>query len=97
MEKRRSGDPLAADAEANVSLVDWLEREPEQLADDYRRLFVPRNDGRYLQRNALVALGNAGREGDRQLTERYLEGEDPLLREYAAWACGRLDERRGDA
>jgi len=97
VEKRRSGDALAADAEANVSLVDWLEREPEQLADDYRRLFVPRNDGRYLQRNALVALGNAGREGDRQLTERYLGGEDPLLREYAAWACRRLDERRGDA
>ena len=28
----------------------------------YDRLFVPRNDGRYLRRNALVALGNTGSE-----------------------------------
>ncbi len=96
VEKRRANDPLPEDAEANVSLVDWLERDAQQLADDYRRLFVPRNDGRYLQRNALVALGNAGREEDRRLAGRYLEGDDPLLQEYAEWACNRLDEGRGD-
>jgi epoxyqueuosine reductase len=93
VEKRRADMPLPSGAEANVSLVDWLERGADELADDYRRLFVPRNDGRYLQRNALVALGNAGRAEDRAIAEDYLAGDDPLLREYAAWACGRLDER----
>ena len=61
VEKRRAGTPLPGGAEANVSLVDWLERDADELADDYSRLFVPRKDGRYLKRNALVALGNAGR------------------------------------
>jgi epoxyqueuosine reductase len=96
IEKRRAGDPLPTDAEPNVTLADWLEREPAELADDYRRLFVPRNDGRYLKRNALVALGNAGGSDQRPLAERLLEDEDPLLREYADWACNRLEERVGE-
>jgi epoxyqueuosine reductase len=95
VEKRRAGEPLPAGAEANVSLLEWLEHGAEDLAHEYRRLFVPRRDGRYLQRNALVAVGNAGRAEDRTLAERHLVGDDPLLREYAEWACARLDERGG--
>ena len=54
----------------------------------YDRLFVPRNDPRFLRRNALVALGNAG--GDASLAEPFAEGDDPLLREHAEWALERL-------
>jgi epoxyqueuosine reductase len=93
VEKRRAGEVAPLDAEANVSLVEWLEREPDELARDYERLFVPRKDGRYLKRNALVALGNTGRPEDRTVAERFLTDDDPVLREYAAWACARLDER----
>jgi epoxyqueuosine reductase len=96
VEKRRADEPLPADAEANLSLVDWLEREADDLAAEYRRLFVPRKDGRYLKRNALVALGNVGRREDRPMAERYLTHEDPMLREYATWACERLDARHGN-
>ena len=58
VEKRRAGVSLPADAEPHVSLVDWLESEPVALRQRYARLYVPRNDGRFLQRNARVALGN---------------------------------------
>jgi epoxyqueuosine reductase QueG len=51
-------------------------------------LFVPHNDPRYLRRNALVALGNAG--GDPALAEPFAQGDDPLLREHAEWALERL-------
>ena len=47
-----------AGAEPHVSLVDWLEAEPDELRARYPRLYVPRHDGRYLQRNARVALEN---------------------------------------
>jgi epoxyqueuosine reductase len=93
IEKRRAGAPPPADAEANVSLVDWLERDASELADEYARLFVPRRDGRYLQRNALVAIGNVGRAEHRAAVERHRTGEDALLREYAEWASARLDAR----
>jgi epoxyqueuosine reductase len=95
VEKRRAGEPAPAGAQANVSLVDWLERDAGELAREYERLFVPRKDGRYLKRNALVALGNAGRPEDRAIAERFLTDDDPLLRGYAEWACARLDERDG--
>jgi epoxyqueuosine reductase len=93
VEKRRAEEPLPEGAEANVSLVEWLESDADELARRYERLFVPRKDGRFLKRNALVALGNAGRHEDRAIAERYMT--DPKLREYAHWACAKLDERAG--
>jgi epoxyqueuosine reductase len=58
IEKRRAGETLPDGAEPHVSLVEWLESDPEELRDRYARLFVPRNDGRFLQRNARIALAN---------------------------------------
>ena len=92
IEKRRAGDPVPTDAEPTVSLVDWLEAEDAELSVRYERLFVPRNDPRYLRRNALVALGNNGRPEDRELAARYARSEDPLLREHGEWALARLAE-----
>src|SRR5207253_6526695 len=60
IEKRRAGEAPSEDGEAVVSLVEWLEADPADLSRRYDRLYVPRNDGRYLQRNALIALGNTG-------------------------------------
>src|SRR6266516_2507100 len=88
IEKRRAGLEPPAGAEPHISLVDWLEASDDELAERYDRLFVPRNDPRYLRRNALVALGNTG--GDPSLARRYAESDDELLREHAEWALERL-------
>jgi epoxyqueuosine reductase len=93
IEKRRDGIPLPADAEPTVSLVDWLEAEDAELRVRYRRLFVPRNDPRFLRRNALIALGNNGTDEHRELLDRYAASDDPLLREHAEWARARLEAR----
>ena len=61
IEKRRAGRELPDDAEPVVSLVEWLESDPDDLRRRYDRLFVPRNDGRLLQRNAAIALENERR------------------------------------
>jgi epoxyqueuosine reductase len=95
IEKRRAGSQPLTDAEPHVSLVDWLERDVDDLRRSYDRLYVPRNDGRYLQRNALVALGNSGGPDHRRLLGPYLAGDDELLRDHAAWAAARLEERGG--
>jgi len=87
VEKRRAGEAAPAGSEPHVSLVDWLEAPDEELSERYDRLFVPRNDPRYLRRNALVALGNGA--GDPELARPYAEGADPLLREHAEWVLGR--------
>ena len=53
-------EPLPEGAEPVVSLVDWLTATDDELTERYERLFVPRNDPRFLRRNALVAAGNSG-------------------------------------
>ena len=93
IEKRRADLPMPAGAEPTVSLVDWLEADDAELRVRYDRLFVPRNDQRYLRRNALVALGNNGGDEHRALAERYAHSDDPLLRDQAEWTLARLAER----
>jgi len=57
--ERRAGslDPDPVD-DVYPPLEAWLSAEPDQLAERYRRLYVPDLDGRHLQRNARVALRN---------------------------------------
>jgi epoxyqueuosine reductase len=93
IEKRRAERPLPADAEPHVDLADWLAVDAATLSRRYDRLYVPKNDGRYLKRNALVALGNTGTPADIELAEPFLEGDDELLREHAHWAIARIRER----
>jgi len=96
IEKRRAAEAPAAASEPHVRLADWLRDDEAELAQRYDRLYVPRNDARYLRRNALVALGNTGTGDDALLAEPFLSGEDELLREQAEWAVGRIEKRNGD-
>jgi epoxyqueuosine reductase len=91
VEKRRGRRPAVE--RGHVDLVEWLERDGRALVDDLQRLYVPRNDARWLRRNALVALGNVGGDEQRPAIERLADGDDDMLREHAAWALGRLGGR----
>jgi epoxyqueuosine reductase len=91
VEKRR-GD-LDESTGGHVDLVRWLEEDGRTLVSSFDRLYVPRNDPRWLQRNALVALGNTGGAEHVALLERYAADGDELLAEHASWALGRVQER----
>jgi epoxyqueuosine reductase len=93
VEKRRAQDEPTHAAQPTVSLVEWLEADGDELVREYDRLYVPRNDARWLRRNALVALGNVGGDEHRAAVEAFLESDDGVLREHAAWALARMDER----
>ena len=97
IEKRRAGLDPPPEATPHISLVDWLSRDGEELVDRYDRLYVPRNDPRFLRRNALVALGNVGSgEQHRRIAGMYADSDDELVREHAEWALARLEQRDGD-
>ena len=93
IEKRRASEPPRADATPHVSLVEWLESDPDELRRRFARLYVPRNDGRRLRINALVAAGNVGGYGEREAVTDLLEDPDETTRELAAWALARLEQR----
>jgi epoxyqueuosine reductase len=83
VERRRGANE--ASATGHVDLVTWL--ESDTLVDDYERLYVPRNDVRFLRRNALVALGNVG--GPEHIPLLEARSDD----EHARWALERVRER----
>jgi len=84
VEKRRADLP---EQDAHVDLVAWLERDGRALVEEYDRLYVPRNDPRWLRRNALVALGNVGGPEHVEAIERHAGDE------HADWALARILER----
>jgi epoxyqueuosine reductase len=94
VEKRRVAERLPDGATPTVVLADWLARDGAELAEELDRLFVPRNDARWLRRNALVALGNVGGPGDADLPEPLLDDDEPAVRSAAARATARIAERR---
>jgi epoxyqueuosine reductase len=88
--KRRPGAETGA---GHVDLVAWLQADGRELVDEYERLYVPRNDPRWLRRNALVALGNVGDRDHLPLLAELAQGDDELEREHAAWAIERIEAR----
>jgi len=93
IEKRRGGRGRSDEATPTVSLREWLERDGDELVRDLDRLYVPRNDPRWLRRNALLAIGNAGGPELVPAVERYAASDDEVLRDAAEWALERIAER----
>ena len=88
--KRRDAPASAA---GHVDLVDWLEADGRVLVEEFERLYVPRNDPRWLRRNALVALGNVGGAEHEPLLARVAVEGDDVEREHARWAIERIGAR----
>jgi epoxyqueuosine reductase len=95
VERRRGAGAPSADSTPTVSLREWLERDGAELVADLDRLYVPRNDPKWLRRNALVAAGNVGTAELVPFVEPYAGDDDPVLRETAAWALGQIAARTG--
>ena len=92
VEKRRRGHDAAED-DGRVSLADWLSREGDELVTEFDRLYVPRNEARWLRRNALIAAGNVGTRELEPEIRRYESDSDPILGDAAQWALARIADR----
>jgi epoxyqueuosine reductase len=90
VEKRRAE---LAPGGGHVDLVAWLEDDGRGLVSSYDRLYVPRNDPRWLRRNAAVALGNVGAAEHIPALARAAESDDELVAEHARWALARIADR----
>ena len=63
----------------------------EEFSAAFRGSPMKRAKLRGLKRNAAVVLGNGGTADDVDVLTRALDDEEPLVREHAVWALGRLD------
>ena len=69
---------------------EWLAMTPAEYAATFKGSPIKRAKRRALARNAAVVLGNAGHLDDVPVLERALEHDEPMVREHAAWALGRI-------
>ncbi len=88
--KRRDEEPSSG---GHVDLLDWLEADGDELVRAYERLYVPRNEPRWLRRNAIVALGNVGDSESEPVLAGLAAGDDEIEREHAQWALDRVRMR----
>lgn len=93
------GNRIRVDAprRGRVDLVELLGASDRTLLRRFGHFYIPRRRPRYLRRNALVALGNAGGPEAVGVLAGYLGCRDPLLRRHAAWALGRIGGGRARA
>jgi epoxyqueuosine reductase len=71
-------------------LVELVQMNDETFRERFRKSPIKRTKRRGLLRNAVVALGNSGDRRAVPALIRALQDLEPLVREHAAWALGRL-------
>ena len=86
----RRGLAAAPQGRGRVDLAGLLGAGDDALRRRFGHWYLPGRRVRYLRRNALVAVGNAGGGEARRAAAGYLEHADPLLRGHAVWALGAL-------
>jgi epoxyqueuosine reductase len=93
VERRTAESELHGDAQPSVALRDWLEQDGAELVAEFERLYVPRNDARWLRRNALIAAGNVGSTALAPLVAAYADADDDVLSDAAGWALAQIAGR----
>jgi len=89
-------EPFAPDARFDVPITALLRMTDGEHAEWGRGSPVKRSGRAGLARNAAIVLGNAGGASHRPALEEAARAhDDPTVREAAAWALSRLDERLG--
>lgn len=88
---------VGAGSGGRVDVAALLALDDAALRARFPHFFVPRNEGRWLRRNALVVLGNTGGGAAAAVLADHTRHPDPVVRGHAAWALGRAtgEEARG--
>jgi len=77
-----------------VEILSMTDVEIEAIAQHW---YVPKRNMRFVRRNALIALGNAGGVSALGILAGYLGHPDSLLRSHAAWALGAIGTESAEA
>ena len=72
-------------------LAGLADLDDEAFRERFRQSPVKRTRRRGLLRNVAVALGNSGDPAHLPILDRLARDEDPVVREHAEWARGRLE------
>ena len=86
----KNGSSKSADL---IDLVELLQMSEDEFRQRFAGTSIMRAKRVGMQRNACVALGNAGDESAIPALSQALKRAEPLVRGHAAWALGRIGGR----
>jgi epoxyqueuosine reductase len=89
-EPRFAPREVLAGKDARTLARELLSMSQAEFSASFKGSPMKRAKLRGLKRNAAVVLGNVGTPEDVGVLTRALDGEEPLVREHAAWALERL-------
>ncbi|MEO8563138.1 MAG: tRNA epoxyqueuosine(34) reductase QueG [bacterium] len=81
---------VLAGKDARTLARELLTMSQEEFSAAFKGSPMKRAKLRGLKRNGAVVLGNVRSAADADVLTRALDDEDPLIREHAAWALGRI-------
>ena len=81
---------VIATKDARALARELLVMTPAEFSTAFKNSPMKRAKLRGLRRNAAVVLANVGTSEDVDVLTRALDDDEPLVREHAAWALGRL-------
>ncbi len=84
---------VLARRDARTLAREILQMSQEEFSAAFKGTPMKRARRRGLKRNAAVVLGNVGAPEDVDVLTRALDDDEPLVREHASWAPGRLVDR----
>jgi epoxyqueuosine reductase len=83
---------VIANKDATTLAHELLAMTQEEFSAAFKGSPMKRAKLRGLKRNAAVVLGNVGTRDDIDVLIQALDDEEPLVREHAAWALGRVED-----
>ena len=79
----------AGERRIDMPFHDLLAMTDDELLDRFSWWYVPRREGRFIRRNALIAAGNSGEREAFDSIESHLHHASSMIRGHAAWALAR--------
>lgn len=94
--RRGAIDRTHGDERRTVDALELLAAPDTEVMRIVGEWYVADRNPRWVRRNALIILGNAGSRSDdvAAVLSRYLHGDDALLRAHATWAARKLGLER---
>ncbi len=96
LNRKLSPDAYLHQVAAHITLPDLLNMDEQYYRGKVQTLIYGYFwEKKFLQRNAAIALGNSGGPEALPHLEQAMEDPEEMVRAYAAWALGRLNDGAG--
>jgi len=74
----------------NVNIINFLQKNEEEILKQYNRFYIPKMDASFLKRNALISLANNPSNDAQNIFLQYLTHSNSELVMYSIWSLWRI-------